>query len=99
MYLYVISKEERAAHVERAAIRNIRTNGDISIVVFSPDNAVKPLMQLINIDRGAIANACFAIDGHDSNAIAEFNACLRSVRVTERDNGDTPVVIRSINVF
>lgn len=98
-YLYVLASEHRATYVARKAQCLIGLTGDRHVIVMSETDRLNQLFALINTGTQYIDRACFAIDGRDQNAIADFNAFMYALRMHERLNDQYPVTVRSINLM
>lgn len=98
-YLYILSTDDRADYVASKALRAVRPNSGIDVVKFTGDNRLTDLLALIDADRVSIDHVCFATDGRDASAIADFNAFLRALRTRDREDGIYPAIVRSINIF
>lgn len=95
--LYVIADLNRSKSIANQALRAWRTDSNPIVLHLNSSDRMQVLLRIIDHHHVTLGCDCFAIDGGDESAVADFNAFLHALRTHERLVGKTPSVIRSFN--
>lgn len=98
-HLYVLATDDRIDYVSSKALRLLSPRGHVDVVKCTQSDRLTHLLALVNADDRSLDRSCFAVDGRDTDAVADFNAMLHAIRMRERIKVAYPCIIRSINII
>lgn len=96
-FLFIVTDERNSATITRRALAALSDRGNREIVELTDAHRLPYLLRLVGDEHVDLNNACFAVDVTNQNSWADFNAFLAALRMYERDNARSPLVIRSLN--
>lgn len=95
--LYAIGRPQAMGDVVRFALNSWRRDAVITVVNLSEPDRLSRLLLLATDETQDFRGSCFAIDGSDPKAWADFNVFLSVLRDRETTTGARPALIRSLN--